>query len=90
MLQSGVGTHSGRSGDTLFPRGMKGVERGGEQGGRESMGASGEGLDGKLGFDEEITSYAMFARSRDSNPKRWKMRGLDLIGLNGKRLLTQS
>jgi len=61
MLRSGTGTHSGRSSDTLFPRGMKGVEKEGEKGGGESMGASGEGLDGELGFDEELTSYAMFA-----------------------------
>jgi len=40
---------------------MKGVEREGEQGGGESTGASGEGLDGELGFDKEITSYTMFA-----------------------------
>jgi hypothetical protein len=61
MLRSGAGTHSGKNSDTLFPRGMQEVEKEGEDGGGESMGASGEGLECGSGFDEELTAHAMFA-----------------------------
>ncbi|KAJ8583708.1 hypothetical protein M405DRAFT_916828, partial [Rhizopogon salebrosus TDB-379] len=60
MLRSGTGTHSGRGSDQIIPRGMQEAGKEGEQG-EESMGASGRGLEDELGFDEELTSYTMFA-----------------------------
>lgn len=59
-LRSGEGTHDGRDGDPIIPRGMQRVEEEREEDSR-GMGASGEGLGSELGFDEEPTAYAMFA-----------------------------
>jgi len=62
MLRDGVGTHSGREGEHLLPRGIQPAEREDEDGGsRESMGASGMDLGKELGMDDEDTAYAMFA-----------------------------
>jgi hypothetical protein len=93
MLRSSAVTHSGRSRDTLLPRGMRGVEKEGEQGSGESMGASGEKLEGELGFDEELTSYAMFAgmsKVEGLEPQTIEDAEVDLIGPSGRKPLTQS
>lgn len=58
MLRSGEGTHDGRGGDPIIPRGMQRVEE--ERGDGDTRGASGEGLESRLGLEEELTAYAMF------------------------------
>ncbi|KAG2339709.1 hypothetical protein BDR05DRAFT_851295, partial [Suillus weaverae] len=58
-LRSGDGTHDGRGGNPIIPRGMQRVEEEREEDSR-GMGASGEGLGSELGFNEEPTAYAMF------------------------------
>ncbi|KAG2339930.1 hypothetical protein BDR05DRAFT_862262, partial [Suillus weaverae] len=58
-LQSGEGTHNGRSGKPIIPRGMQRVEEEREEG-SGGMGTSGEGLGRELGFYEELTAYVMF------------------------------